>query len=446
MSASGVRSIASGICAMIRKKLTGNQTLSNGIIFAVCAGITRSSSLWLLPLLTNCMTLADYGIFSLIQISGPILAEIFNLNGGAAIIREGILPDGTAFALVKWFGAITLGVTMGFLLVATALQVDLMIKMAITIGGCEGLHALLFSYFRVKNQLKMFVLMTFLKLLGQVAILLGAIEVGGGLRMILTLNIASSALISLAFFGLIGLRQRHGISKIVMRAVLTYTVFLIPHGLAQWVLSGSDRFVIKRFCAVPEVGSYNIAYTLAGVVMLVNTGLAMALPPDFFKRYLDWMEGGLRGKFIKLYSCLVVVLIWLTMGMLRLDHSHLGLIKHFSRDTALLIATVATGLYFLGIYYFYVNVLFYHRKTWAIARATMVSACLNLSLTVVLVMRFGSLGAALSTAITYAFYLLYTVKIACDLEPEMRSSMIRDLAVCPAAALLVFASYFAGRI
>ena len=441
-----IRAIASAARKVYRIYIIGNQTVRTGIVFALSAGITRSSSLWLLPLLTSCLTLSDYGKYSLIQISGPILAEILNLNGGAAIIREGVLADQTAFTLLKHFGLINLLVTFGLLLIGRVIGLNLLVLLAFAIGGCEGLHLLLFAYFRVKDNMPHFLLMTFIKLTGQVAILLWAIRFSGGLRMILLWNILISVLISLVFFAVITLSQgAEGRSNVGFKSVIAYTVFLIPHGLAQWVLSGSDRFVIKRFCALSEVGTYNIAYTLAGVVMLVNTGLAMALPQDFFKRYQEWMMGGLRRKFILIYSFLVIGLVWATMFLLRLDHSHWGLIKHFNRDMAMIIVVVATGLYFLGIYYFYVNILFYHRNTWAIARATLVSAVLNLSLTLVLVPLIGILGAAISTLVTYLFYLLYTVKSACDLEPKLKIGMLRDLSVCPLAALLVFSSYLAGR-
>ena len=63
---------------------------------------------------------------------------------------------------------------------------------------------------------------------------------------------------------------------------------------------------------------------------------------------------------------------------------------------------VVLGFVFVAFYHFWVNVLFYYKKTKLIPVATGISALVNLILNLIFVPRYGYIAAAINTSIGYA--------------------------------------------
>jgi O-antigen/teichoic acid export membrane protein len=61
--------------------------------------------------------------------------------------------------------------------------------------------------------------------------------------------------------------------------MLRYAGPLIPAGLAFWVISGADRYVLRAFATTADVGLYSIAASIASVVALLTVAFQQAWGP-----------------------------------------------------------------------------------------------------------------------------------------------------------------------
>ncbi|WP_202757531.1 oligosaccharide flippase family protein, partial [Escherichia coli] len=64
-----------------------------------------------------------------------------------------------------------------------------------------------------------------------------------------------------------------------------FGILLIPHSLSQWVMSSSDRYIIKVFFNDTVLGEYSLAYAYASLFMLFISVLAITLPEYCIRKY-----------------------------------------------------------------------------------------------------------------------------------------------------------------
>ena len=65
---------------------------------------------------------------------------------------------------------------------------------------------------------------------------------------------------------------------------LAFNLPLIPHYLSQIVLNQSDRIMIKNMVGASAAGIYNLAYSVASIMTIVNTSVINTLTPWMYKK------------------------------------------------------------------------------------------------------------------------------------------------------------------
>jgi O-antigen/teichoic acid export membrane protein len=192
---------------------------------------------------------------------------------------------------------------------------------------------------------------------------------------------------------------------VAFKGVIVFSLGLLPHGFSQWILSGSDRLIIKSMLGDVQLGYYSLAYTLAMCVMLINSGLGMTIPVDIIKHHTVWVNTGKRTKLIGMYSLLFLIT---SISLVVIPHffkEYLPFLKDVNQQVLKLMPWILNGMYFLGIYLFYINYLFYKRKSMLVSMITTVSAIFSILLTFSLVRFLGIEGAAFSTFFSYLMYM-----------------------------------------
>lgn len=417
------------------------------LLYAVSTGLSRGVGLLCLPLLTKSLSLGDYGWYGLVQTGVLLGAPLLSLNGAAAVLREGADDEVRAIAVLARFLGITIAIGGSASIVAYTVAPASAgwITVGVLVAVSEALHQLAQSALRALDHGVAYLVFSVLKVVGYVLFLMWAQGEVVGLTEILVGQASWYSLLGVVTIAALLTRSRRAPTP-PLRELLVYTLPLIPHLVAQWVMSGSDRFVVLALLGEESAGLYNLTYTLALPVMLLNSGLAMVIPQHVIRNYPAWQEGGVRRRILRTYSLAVTAGVMLLLAALELDRRHFHLVRYYDPSIPLFVAIIATGLYFLGIYYLFGNYYVYHRRTGALAIQTLITAVVHLPLTWLLVEGFGLLGAAISTAITYAVYLALVIYGARQLEGALGRSVWREAALAgPVATVLIAAGWLLGQ-
>jgi O-antigen/teichoic acid export membrane protein len=193
-----------------------------------------------------------------------------------------------------------------------------------------------------------------------------------------------------------GLHLRMDITK----GLISFGLPNVTSLLAVWVLQLSDRYLLARFGSLGQVGGYNVAYTLGGVLATaIIAPFNLAWPTAMYAIAKKDNAARLFQLVFRWFSCL---LLFATYGFSLVS---IGLLNFFFppsyRVSAPIIPIIAMSIMFYGVYIIFLTGGAIRRKTWFAVLFTATSAVVNILLNLVLIPLYGSMGAALSTLLSY---------------------------------------------
>ncbi|HEY7779363.1 MAG TPA: lipopolysaccharide biosynthesis protein [Ktedonobacterales bacterium] len=182
--------------------------------------------------------------------------------------------------------------------------------------------------------------------------------------------------------------------------LLSFGVPMIAAVASFWVLQLSDRFLLGRLATLSQAAGYSVSYSmgaLVGTVVLVPFGLAW--PTALFS----------IAKRQDAAAIFQLVFRWLSMLLLiigfALSFAGIFLLKFLFPATyfasAPVIPITALALVFYGVYTILMTGASVRRKTWFGPILVTLAAAINLGANLVLIPRFGAMGAAASTLLAY---------------------------------------------
>ena len=231
-----------------------------------------------------------------------------------------------------------------------------------------------------------------------------------------------------------------------LRSALAFSLPLVPHLIAHWVLSLADVFMIERHYAAREaagilpefehvgpnlglaaVGIYGVAYTFMEVINLVAASMNRAWVPQFTRAHGRPEERGFIGRSITYF---IFAVGSMSAAMAVLAPTIVRLLDPKYAYAAEIVWYLPLAGLFQGLYYVYVAVLFYYKENRLIPVITVVSAILNIVLNWLWLPKYGLVGAIWATVIAYGV-LLVGVRWAARRHPmpEFERGPLAKLAV-----------------
>lgn len=405
------------------------------LTYSISTALNRATNFLFLPLATQCLTLDEFGQYSLALGISQLSFAFFCLNGNAAIAREGAADIPLGFQVFNRFFGINLLLFGACALGLAFIPTPVWLFYGLLLGAFESLHQLIFSLLRIANRYQVFFIFTLLKALGTGASFL--IFKNGTAVLNDILNFQLGVYILLSFYGLALSRQSQW-KGVPVASFLPYCLFLLPTGVSQWIMNGSDRFVIKYIRGDADVGFYSIAYNIALVLMVINSGIALTVPQAIFKEFPKWITKKRRFAFSLKVTLLSIITFTGLMCGLKINQLYLGWIANFTNEHFELITWVCAAIYTLSFYYVYSNIIFYHKKTHILTAISIVIAALNIVSTYVLVSKIGLLGASISTFISYFLLTALTYYSAAKMEKNLEKSL-GELVLWVTAVFYMFA-------
>lgn len=198
--------------------------------------------------------------------------------------------------------------------------------------------------------------------------------------------------------------------KMLKRAFL-YSIPLVPHFLAHWLLSSADRFLLERMASLSDVGVYNIGYKLGMGMSLVAGAGNNSLIPLFGNLDISNTEDVKKISEVFTYYILAIVCVGLCISLFGEEVIMIATTSEYY-SAKWVVPWVVIGYVMMALYYSPTNLLTITKgDSHVVSIASTLGAFSNVVLNIIFIPIIGIFGAAITTAITYAvmFFSIYAV-------------------------------------
>lgn len=190
---------------------------------------------------------------------------------------------------------------------------------------------------------------------------------------------------------------------------------LVLSYLVDFILSGSDRYLIAAFISITAVGYYNPAYTLGSLIIFFPKVSGVVLPPLLSRAVDEGREDEAQTMLNYTLKGFLLVAIPFVGGSYILSGPLLTLFANAEVASNALMATpiVATGILFYGLTVILNNIFFVRMKTKMMFKISAAAAILNVLLNLIFLYLFRNVVvAAVTTMISYFVVFLYASRVA----------------------------------
>ncbi|MCZ6765904.1 MAG: polysaccharide biosynthesis C-terminal domain-containing protein [bacterium] len=197
------------------------------------------------------------------------------------------------------------------------------------------------------------------------------------------------------------------------RRFASYGIPVVGWAIGNKLLELSDRFIIGMFRGTAEVGVYGANYNLVSMAMLFIAGpLLLASDPLVINAWEQGTRERIRdviSMFSRLFL-LTAVPVATFLGVFAAATARIVFGEGF-QEGYVIMPLVLAGLVFWNFALYGQKGLKLVEKTGLLFGMVLVSALINIGLNLILVPRYGYMGAAISTLVVYAFHpvMVYVV-------------------------------------
>ena len=186
-------------------------------------------------------------------------------------------------------------------------------------------------------------------------------------------------------------------------------------GLAFWLFTSMDRWMLTAYTSLNEVGIYSVAFKFSSIILFISTAFGMAWSPIAIKIKTDYPQ-----VYKSIYADLLLVLLFFMLfcaSVLSLFSGEIveALIsKEYSKSSyPLIFLCFGVALYTTG--QITAAGISIEQKTYLFGRIAWLSVFLNFVLNWIIIPVYGSIGAALSTLVCHLFvtvsYMYFSQKL-----------------------------------
>ncbi len=222
-----------------------------------------------------------------------------------------------------------------------------------------------------------------------------------------TARIISIAVVNLLFYtpfiiGKIRIKKPFYSKKIWKYAIL-FNLPLIPHYLSQTVLNKADVIMIGKIIGSKQAGIYNLSYSLAMLLLIINTAMMQTMTPWMYRKMKSRQIEDIKG--IAYLSLIAIAFLNLFLIVFAPE-----IIKIFAppefMEAIWVIPPIAMSGVFIFSYDLFSSYEFYYEKTVFVMTASIVVAIINIVLNLIFINKFGYIAAGYTTLVCYIFYAL----------------------------------------
>ena len=389
---------------------------------------TSIVSLLLLPVFTSYLTPDDYGVITMLLTVEAVTKVVFRWGVDTAFMRLYYdCADDTARQRLASTIFFFLAAVNGGLLLAALLSLEWLtphilgaesagvttsprLLVALTLGNTfvAGFYFMPFQVLRIGGKSRQFIALAFARSAGTIAArLILVIWAGLGVMGIVVADVLVTTLFTLVLLKWFAPLIRPVFSRAVVGEALAFGLPRVPHSIAHQVIGFADRYLLNAYGTLRDVGLYSIGASFGLALKFFLSAFESAWTPFF----LGVMREPDAGRIYSTVSTYVIALLVLLVGGLCAVAP--AVVRLFTtaefQDAALVTPWIALGVMFQGLYLVGSIGLVITKKTKLYPIATGTSAAVSVIANLLLIPRYGILGAAWANTLSYATLAVTTV-------------------------------------
>lgn len=378
---------------------------SNTLIFAIGTFSSKLLSFFLTRLYTEVLDKAQYGVTDLIQQSGNLLLPLVTLGITNAVVRFG-LDNGVRKQDVFTTGLLSLAGGIVLLLLISPLlgMIELLsghIWLLCLFVFMSSLRSLCAQFVRAQSRVKLFAIDGILSTATTILFnLLYLVVFKWGVFGYIFSIVCSDAL-SVVFLAVTAKLHRfidfRKLERTQSKAMLRYSIPLIPNTILWWITNVSDRYIVAAVCGESANGMYAAAYKIPSLIMLASGIFMDAWQISAFTE----KEGRDRfySKVMSTYSSLLFVMASGVILFTRFIPRFLFAEAYY--DAWRYIPLLVAAMVFTCMVNFLGSIYMLERKSARSLITAAISAVINVLLNIWWIPLFGVNGAAAATLVCY---------------------------------------------
>ena len=424
------------------------------IVYGLTGVASTLASVFLIPIYTRILTPGDYGVIALLSTFSNIIGVIAAMGMGSAVFwayfrakgEERPSVVGTSFIFQTLFPLLISAViflmsgSISQLLFGSTGNAYLVELAAVALFFNAGI-AVPLALLRAEGHPTNFVSINLVRLLSTLFISIVLVAVlRYGLAGVFWASLIGSALGYLAGLVYTFKRISFTFSKYWFLEMLKFGAPMMPAGLAIWTLNSSDRYFLNAFASTADVGIYNIGYKVGSLIALIVSALQLAYPRFLWSVFHDKPNPKDYYKKIVTYFFLINLSAAFTISIFSREAVKILTGSAF-HSAYIVVPFVAFSYVAYGLFQSFGTGVTVVRKTYFSALAALGAAVFNLFMNYVLISRFGMMGAAVSTLLSFAFLAFLELRFSQRVYP-INFEFGRMLKATLAGVALVIAASF----
>jgi O-antigen/teichoic acid export membrane protein len=423
----------------------------NFAIYGLGDVATNIVSFLLLPLYTRFLTPEDYGAISLLLTVEVVAKIVFRCGLDASFMRlfydcESDADRQRLASTIFWFLTALNGVILALLLLAAPFVSShlfgvpgytLALVLQLLYTFVVGFYFIPFHVMRMEGQSRQFSTLTTTRAAATLVMRLVLI-VGFGLGVLGF--VLADVMVGIVFTGILARwfrpLLRFTFSRAVLDQALRFGLPRLPHGVAQQVMAVGDRYILRLFGTLAEVGVYSIGASFGLALKLALSAFEYAWAP-FYYETMKQPDAKQTFTLVTTYGVGVLVLLEAGLAAIAPDVVRLMTTPEFYASAGV-IPWIGLGVVFNGVYLLTSIGLNITKSTKYYPVATAIAAGTSVGGNLVLVPRYGAIGAAWANAAAYAVLAVVAMRFSQRVYPvKYEWGRLARLAIAGAGAFTV---------
>lgn len=384
----------------------------NTLVFAISSFGTKFLSFLIVPLYTNILTTAEYGVADIVTTTATLMIYIFTINIAEAVLRCTLERKERQNEILAY--GIYILIIGSFLVIVSLIIVWLsgLIKWEnsyyIFVFGYfffTALYQILTNYLRATDKVtsvaRTGVISSLVMLICNVLFLV-VIRIGiyGYLISMILGPVIGSGYAMYKIKLPVSMYFNNCCDAETKRTMKKFCIPLIFNNIALWINAFLDKYFVTAICGIEQNGIYAVAYKIPTILAMCYSVFSQAWSLSAVKEFDRNDKDGFFSDTYKMYNAFIVcvcsVLILINIPLAKLLYAK-DFFTAWKYSSVLLIFVM-----FNAITAFMGSIFSAVKNSKIIAGTTLISAAVNIVLNIILIPSLGVLGAAIATAVCYA--------------------------------------------
>jgi O-antigen/teichoic acid export membrane protein len=402
--------------------------LSESAIYGLGGALSQAAAIILVPIYVPVLGRADYGVVAVINATISLSVVTATLALPQAFFRWYLKESETAqerdnvVAATMFVRVIASGAAALIMLLLAAPLVALLgigfdqlpaFVVIAPIVFFDSLNQIPLSFLRARRKPAAYVVVAFGRaILGSILIVVGVVVLRLG-PLGLVLGSAAASIVA-ATAGLVVL-YRSGVLRLhwdrnLTRAMLGFSLPLVPAAAAGWALNLSDRYILQAMRGEAVVGVYSLGYTVG---FMINAFAVAPFTLAWGAAYWEMAkQDGVRRTFSRIMTGFVAAASVVALGLSAFGTDAIRLFVADFEPGRYVVPFSAFAYVLYGVYTIGATGLNLESQTRWLPLTLATAAIANVLLNLALIPPFGFVGAAIATLASYVVLAVLTTAVS----------------------------------